>query len=213
MGTAIHILHHAAALEALHNSADSFQERKWHPDTRKELLDHLWSWSAGSGSGNRLLWLHGPAGAGKSAIAQAFSERLEVAGRLGGSFFFKRDHPTRGNAKALFSTLAYQLALLIPWLKARIMQKVEDDPSIIGRSMEIQLQQLILEPCQSVDHNDIFRSVIIIIDGLDECEDQNIQQEILYLLGKYCTGHDGATPPLYFLISSRPESHIQESFA
>ena len=33
------------------------------------------------------LWLYGPAGAGKSAIAQTIAELLEEAGLLAGAFF------------------------------------------------------------------------------------------------------------------------------
>ncbi|KAJ7366707.1 hypothetical protein DFH08DRAFT_173652 [Mycena albidolilacea] len=57
-----------------------------------------------------ICWLHGPVGAGKSAIMQTLCQRLQDAGRLGGAFFFKRGHATRGNPKVLFATLAYQLA-------------------------------------------------------------------------------------------------------
>jgi cytidylate kinase len=37
--------------------------------------------------GNAILWLHGPAGSGKSAVEQSFCQKLEDEGRLGGSFF------------------------------------------------------------------------------------------------------------------------------
>src|SRR6202000_2061339 len=46
-----------------------------------------------------ILWVHGPAGAGKSAIMTTLAQRLENERRLGGVFFFKRGHPLRGIAK------------------------------------------------------------------------------------------------------------------
>ncbi|KAF7352160.1 putative nwd2 protein [Mycena venus] len=202
----LNILHHATALGALHNSVDGFMDGTCLPGTRKEALDHLWRRS--TGSGRRFLWLYGPAGTGKSAIARTFSERLDHAGRLGGCFFFKRGHPTCGNSKALFFTIAYQLALGIPGLRAPILRAVENNPSLVGRSMLAQLRQLILEPCQSFDKN---RSpIVILIDGLDECEGQDTQQEVLSLLGQYCTGD--SFPAFRFFIASRPEPHISESF-
>ena len=52
-------------------------------------------------------------------------------------------------------------------------------------------------------------SYVIIIDGLDECDDKATQQLILRLLCQMITVHK---LPLRFLIGSRPESHIRASF-
>ncbi|KAJ7909180.1 hypothetical protein B0H13DRAFT_1616790 [Mycena leptocephala] len=151
-----------------------------------------------------ILWVHGPAGAGKTAIMETLSLRLEKAGRLGGSFFFKRGHPTRGNAKVLFATIALQLAVNSPQLKLRISRTVEENPTLVGRSLRVQLRELILKPCLGLED----LPWVIIIDGLDECEGQNVQQEILRLI-RYSTQQ---RRPLRFLIASRPEAHIREVF-
>ncbi|KAJ6543494.1 hypothetical protein B0H10DRAFT_1670062, partial [Mycena sp. CBHHK59/15] len=64
-----------------------------HPETRTEMLDDLWKWLTDSDSGMKpILWLHGPAGSGKSAIMKTLSQRLQDSSRLGGAFFFKRGH-------------------------------------------------------------------------------------------------------------------------
>ncbi|KAJ6548783.1 hypothetical protein B0H19DRAFT_193873 [Mycena capillaripes] len=118
--TGINILHHAAALEALYDSAESFPQPKCHPETRTETLSYLYNWAIGSDPAFSMFWLYGPAGAGKSAIVQTLCRRLKDGGRLGGSFFFKRGHKTRGNAQVLFATLAYQLLLESPALKGPI---------------------------------------------------------------------------------------------
>ncbi|KAJ7798152.1 hypothetical protein B0H13DRAFT_2505494 [Mycena leptocephala] len=83
---------------------------------------------------------------------------------------------------------------------------MEDDPSITDYSLSIQLQQLIIRPCQQNLHG---HTLTIIIDGLDECEGHNIQQEILRSIGRVI--HDKSLP-LQFLIASRPEPHIREIF-
>jgi replication-associated recombination protein RarA len=69
------------------------------------MLENLYKWLSQSDFDSSVLWLHGPAGAGKSAIAQSFCQKLEAEDRLGASFFFKRGHPSRGNAKKLFQTV------------------------------------------------------------------------------------------------------------
>ncbi|KAJ6528408.1 hypothetical protein B0H19DRAFT_1274636 [Mycena capillaripes] len=164
----IHILHRAVALEALYDSADSFPQPKCHPETRTTMLDTLYSWAVEpSSAAGPIRWLHGPAGAGKSAIMQTLCQNLQTAGRLGGAFFFKRDHATRGNAKTLFATLAYQLALKNADLNLAISRSVERDPSVVGRSMDVQLHQLIIEPCLSLTN---CPSLTLLIDGLDERE-------------------------------------------
>ncbi|KAJ7822895.1 hypothetical protein B0H14DRAFT_2827605 [Mycena olivaceomarginata] len=212
----IPILHRAIAGDAFHDSAERFPQPRCHPETRQKLLDVLWNWACGiepprkwtgrdfarhavyeedNGPSSPILWLSGPAGSGKSA------------GRLGGSFFFKRDHPSRGSAQKLFPTIAYQLAL-IPQLQPIISQTIEKDPAIVDRSLSEQLQRLIIDPCRK---GCLSEPVTVVIDGLDECEREAIQQEVLWLVGKMVAGREHLR--VLFFIASRPESHIREAFA
>ncbi|KAJ7089941.1 hypothetical protein C8R44DRAFT_540631, partial [Mycena epipterygia] len=108
-----------------------------------------------------------------SVVLHTLAHRFQNAGHLGGSFFFKRGHSThkqtnstRGNAKFLFVTLAYDLALHLPLFRRRIFQAAEQDPSVVARSMVVQLQKLIIDPCRSLEGSS---PAIILIDGLDEC--------------------------------------------
>ncbi|KAJ7663210.1 hypothetical protein DFH06DRAFT_345805 [Mycena polygramma] len=148
-----------------------------------------------------VLWVHGPAGAGKSAIMHTLAERLMAQGRLGGAFFFKREHATRGNAKALFVTIALQLAVNSAELKPRISQIVEENPTLVSRSISVHLRELILKPCTGLPEP----PWTILIDGLDECEGQSVQQEILRLI--LHSTHPQI--PLRYMIASRPEAHIR----
>ncbi|KAJ6492334.1 hypothetical protein C8R45DRAFT_990946 [Mycena sanguinolenta] len=204
----INTLHRAVALEALYDSADSFPQPRCNPDTRAETLDALYNWAIGPNSGYPLCWLHGPAGAGKSAIMQTLCQKFNTAGHLGGAFFFKRGHMTRGNARALFTTLAYQLVLNNEDLHTAILQNLEQDRTIVGRNMDVQLRQLIDEPSQLLTN---CPPLVLLIDGLDECQDEKVQQEIIGLLGRTITAHRRSYP-FRFLIASRPEMHIRELF-
>ncbi|KAJ7721883.1 hypothetical protein B0H16DRAFT_1431611, partial [Mycena metata] len=152
-----------------------------------------------------ICWLHGPAGAGKSAIMQTLSRQLQAAGHLGGAFFFRRHHPTCGNAKALFTTLAYQLALNNQDLKPLISENVQIDPSIVAREMKVQLHKLIIEPCQSLTNS---RPAIFLLDGLDECQDEHTHQKILRLIGNAVAQ---CPTRIRVLVASRPETHIRET--
>ncbi|KAJ7741735.1 hypothetical protein B0H16DRAFT_1861900 [Mycena metata] len=223
--TGLHILYRAIAGDAFYDSADRFPQPRCHEETRTKLLDILWNWSCGvqpprkwtsdeehednNGASSAILWLHGPAGSGKSAVAQSFCENLQSKGRLGGGFFFKRDHASRGNAKKLFPTIAYQLARLLQFGQFRddISQIVENDPSIADRSLSSQLHELIVVPCRQ---SRLSQPVVIVIDGLDECSGNDVQQEILSLIGNAVSRE---RLPILFLIASRPESHIRETLA
>ncbi|KAJ6586150.1 hypothetical protein B0H19DRAFT_925298, partial [Mycena capillaripes] len=200
---------------AFHDAADSYDQPRCHPETRTEMLKKLENWCINSewpttrmerprttDMEPTVLWVHGPAGAGKSAIMASLSQRLADAKRLGGTFFFKHGHPRCGNAQVLFNTLALQLAVNIPQLKSQISRAVEENPTIVGRSISVQLRELILEPSRKLDT----APWIIIIDGLDECAGEETQQEILHLV------KDSAQQcrPLKFIIASRPEAHICE---
>ncbi|KAJ6457547.1 hypothetical protein C8R47DRAFT_995605, partial [Mycena vitilis] len=186
------------------DSADSFPQPRCHPETRTKMLNDLHNWAIHAQYGRSICWLHGPAGAGKSAIMQTLCERLHRSGRFGGAFFFKREHATRGNARVLFATLAYQLALNVLELKPLISQSVEADPSVVGRGMDFQLQKAIVEPC-SVRRGS--PAAVLLIDGLDECDTPEVQAEILRVIASAVRQH----PQRFrFLIASRPEAHICE---
>jgi hypothetical protein len=198
----IHILHRSVALEAIHDATDSFMEPKCHPETRTQMLKDLCKWALDPHPKTTILWLHGPAGAGKYAIMRTFSTRLHEDGRLGGCFFFKRGHATRGNAKTLVATIAYQLALNIERLRTPISQVVETNPSIVARSIGTQMQALVSDPYRAHEHRD---PVIIFIDGLDECEGHGFQGEVLRAIRNPSCDH-----PVFlrFVVASRPEPHI-----
>jgi hypothetical protein len=202
----LYLLYHAAANDASHNSVERYPPPRCHPETRIGILDDLREWASSDDPQSRVLWLHGQAGASKSAVAQSFCQRAETDGNLGGSFFFKRGNPSRGNGNRLFPSLAYQLAVLVPDLRRAISQCVEKDPAIVDKCMSLQLQKLIIEPARELGSN---RMLVIVIDGLDECDGQGAQREILRLIDVTVRQH---RIPFQFLIASRPEPHIRDAF-
>ncbi|KAJ6511521.1 hypothetical protein C8R47DRAFT_1095334 [Mycena vitilis] len=150
-----------------------------HSDTRRDALEVLYRWATDSASTCRILCVHGPLGVGKSAIFGTLAERLHAAHRLGASFVFHRSLSPQKNARAIFCIIAYQLAINIPPLRALISRAVRKNPGIVGEAMDVQLQELILQPCRGV----MFPNpLIMMIDGLDEFAD-DVQREILCLLG------------------------------
>ncbi|KAJ7634395.1 hypothetical protein FB45DRAFT_1056450 [Roridomyces roridus] len=84
------VLRRALCEDAMHDSAVRPPDPSCHPGTRNAILERLDQWSFEQPEDSRILWLHGCAGIGKSAIAQQFAASCQARGQLGGSFFWKR---------------------------------------------------------------------------------------------------------------------------
>ena len=197
------------SLGALHDSAERSPAPNCHPDTRKAVRQTILDWICSESLASHFFWLYGPAGAGKTSILQAIAEFLCRSNRnFGGSFFFSRGKHGRDQGHFLFSTIAYQLALKVPGLRQHVNCIMESDPTLHTKSMDVQLQTLIVDAFRYLSPPPQC-SYLVIIDGLDECCDKTTQQSILQLLCESITIHK---LPLRFLIGSRPESHIRDSF-
>jgi hypothetical protein len=200
------------SLGAIHDSAERYPPPNCHPDTRKAVRQIILDWIHNECSASSFFWLYGPAGAGKTAILQAIAELLCIPSgsdqNVGGSFFFSRGQKGRDKGHFLFSTIAYQLALNVPGLRQQVNRIMELNPTLHTKSMDVQLQTLIVDAFQYLSPLPQ-HSYLVIIDGLDECHDKATQQSILRLLCETITVHK---LPLRFLIGSRPESHIRDSF-
>ena len=81
--------------------------------TRRNVLLQLEDWLENE-QGPRVFWLNGLAGTGKSTITQTFAEITFAEGKLGASFFCSRNFEDRSNIRAIFPTLAFQLAYRYP---------------------------------------------------------------------------------------------------
>ncbi|KIM39364.1 hypothetical protein M413DRAFT_38085, partial [Hebeloma cylindrosporum] len=138
---------------AFHNSGERFDPPRCHPNTRMAVIDKIMNWILGSAEEEcktMILWLHGAAGAGKSAIAQTIAERCHTLNLLLASFFFSRSDPSRSHAKHLITTIAYQVATNLPSTRALIAAAMEKDPLLVERSLETQILTLLIEPLQNL---------------------------------------------------------------
>ena len=114
------------ATSAFHDSEELYDAPKCHPDTRLAVLDEIMQWVGESESARDefILWLFGPAGAGKSAIAKKIAEIAASKGLLIGTFFFSRTDATRSTKDRLVASLAYQMALSIPCTRTHIVEAI-----------------------------------------------------------------------------------------
>lgn len=201
------------APNAILNAGGRADEVRCYPGTREEVIRRLEKWMDDNNPDRkRIMWLSGPAGAGKSAIFQTVAERCRDRGQDAANFFFFRGDATRNRARPLVATLVYQLRRLYPSLTAPLTRWLKQDPLIFDASIEDQFINLISSPIQAIlrlDSSSIHQPIVLIIDGLDECDDKKEQGHVLKAL------HALANPdhsPFRLLIASRAEPQIIMSF-
>ena len=122
-------------------------------------------WALRSVDSPNVVWLHGPAGVGKTAIAVSFAEMLAKQDKLAASFFFPKDD-TRNLKRSFIPSLAYQMCFTIPELAQHIAEAAERNPMIFGQSLETQMKELIIQPVLSSSFATT-ESRVVLIDGID----------------------------------------------
>ncbi|KAF8702654.1 hypothetical protein AX14_014361 [Amanita brunnescens Koide BX004] len=181
-----------------------------YPETRVEVLKKIADWIDDPDPHERIFWLNGPVGAGKSAITQTIAERCKDT-QLAASFFFQRNTSDRGVADRLFLTLAWQLAISIPDIRPYLESTLKTEPWIHAKSIDVQFDLLFVQVFENLlrDNPDLRpQKSLVIIDAVDECATDHDQKMILALIGVKMPKR----VPLHFLISSRPEPAVEETF-
>ena len=105
----------------------------------------------------------------------------------------------------LFSTLAYQLAINTTGIRQHIEQAIVEDPALPMKSASTQLQKLVIDPVKLLSTTS--PSPILIIEGLNECEEEGFQDAFLGLIAKILLD---PTVRIRFIISGISD-HEQES--
>jgi len=186
---------------------------KCHPNTRKAVIKKIIDWIRGIiDSETLIMWLYGAAGAGKSAIAHTLAEICETCGWLVASFFFWKTAGERNNANRFVATIAHQIALSIPASRELIAAAVDYNSFIFEQSIDVQLSKLVIEPLEQLFSAGIIFDIsplVIIIDGLDECQGGDVQSGIVKSL---VAAFRHSSLRIRILISSRPEVHLQSTF-
>ena len=197
------------SLSAIHDSSERYPPPRCHPETRTLVRTRIICWIQDPTPACFILWLYGPAGAGKSAILQSLAEECcSLEGCFAGSFFFSRGKPGRNQGHFLFSTIAYQLALNLPYLRTPIDNAMQANPTLYTKSMMVQMRSLIIDSFRKLSSG-IGHTPTVIIDGLDECDSHETQKLILEIIYEAVAIEK---IPLRFLIASHPEAHIREAF-
>ena len=134
------------------------------------------------------------------------AERAAAIGALGGSFFFSRSEETRKTARSLFPTLAYQLSSHNREFTRQLNMSLQDDRGAAGRDLQQQFSSLLSRPLQPLAAER--DPILIVIDALDECEEQDGAAVLAILASEI---HQ--LQQLKVFITARPERHIRNALA
>ncbi|KAJ8075866.1 hypothetical protein PM082_021498 [Marasmius tenuissimus] len=212
------------------SATDRYASGLHHTQHRQSEVAQPGEGAAVAQPGPPICWLTGAAGAGKTAIAMTLAKSFDREGLLVSSFFFYRTDPRRNQPSALVPTIAHGLAMRHISCRALIDKKISEDPSILEAQIELQFRELVLLPSLQHYKASVLRrwlgplqtllpkrplmhkkcSRLVIIDGLDECNNERTQLRVLSTIRAAFEAKPDF--PLRFLICSRSESWIREAF-
>ena len=212
---------------AAFDSSARFQPPRCTESTRLAIIQKIEEWilsdSSDAARPASVFWLYGGAGVGKSALCQTLAEKYQKEGELLASFFFFRSDTSRNDGNILLPTLILQLVNTFEGLAPFVEDAVSRHWDWYNKNYQFQIQELLVKPLWKLKERDslLVDSVgprLIIIDGLDECQDPDIQCNLLQVIAEAIVpqsefqGVKSIPYPLRFLVASRPESRIMDTF-
>ncbi|KAG2141292.1 hypothetical protein DEU56DRAFT_700609, partial [Suillus clintonianus] len=208
---------------AVPGAAFDSSERQPHPKclegTRLDLLKYIHGF-LDDRKKSRLIWLHGTAGVGKSAVAFTVAERMRdlkvtketnIETRLAGTFFFSRKHTNRSTTGYFFATLAHQLARNFPSVRKDVNRAIRENPAILNPSQSLrdQMMALFRQPLWHLESRQReCLPPVFVVDALDECKPETVA-DLIFLLGQVL--RDPELPVIHILLTSRSEEHIRKA--
>ncbi|KAF5359852.1 hypothetical protein D9756_002926 [Leucocoprinus leucothites] len=175
---------------ATHDSSERYPPPLCHPGTREDFINLLTEWGRNTSQDHpHLAWMKGPAGVGKSAIAQSTAQVL--GDEIGATFF---------------SRLAMKHEAFGDFLN----QKIHRNPTIVTKSLRFQFDKLLIAPVRALKQQGKgLPDMAIFVDGLDECNGQSAQREIVLLVAKSIRDED---TPFRWIFFSRLEPGLVSTF-
>ena len=156
-----------------------------------------------------IFWLAGMAGTGKTSIAVSLCRELrnDPAVCFGGAFFCSRSGGSiaRTDVRRILPTLAAQLADQSPEFAEALVEELEKDRNLGHKPVVDQIGPLLQKPLAALT-SPSSRSVVFLIDALDECSNERELAQFLKLLADFT-----CDTKVKFILTSRPELHIRDT--
>lgn len=135
-----------------------------HPGTRVTIRQRTKSWLHNEERGEKLFWIFGPAGVGKTAIMRAIAEDESQTNYLAATVFFSKSNPNY--LDRIFPTISYHLSLRNTSYQAYMAELRRTDPLYHQKTLEKQFEKLFIIPCsQRRVFENAQHGVILLDDG------------------------------------------------
>ncbi|EKM79588.1 hypothetical protein AGABI1DRAFT_107020 [Agaricus bisporus var. burnettii JB137-S8] len=180
-----------------------------HLRERTRISGILLEWVNNPNRERKMIWLNGFEGTGKTVIAQTFAETCLANGLLGASYFFSQKDG-RTKADLFILTIVYHLTIHCPEYGSIVADIISEDLSTLYKSRRSQMRQLIVEPfllLLSRQHEISQKPLLIVVDGLDECDEIDVQRELIEMICEVLRQEPDL--PLLWLVASRPEPDLE----
>ena len=188
-------------------------ETNYHQDfrcmdgTREFLLKQLIGWvttEQEKDEKRNTYWIYGLPGIGKTSLAHSICAMLHERNHLAGAFFCRRDDGNLNEPRNILPTLIHKLARILPPFRRVVAECLRNDPNLTPGSMK---HTLLLELIRKLSHPPK-RTLVFVIDAMDECGDARSRPGILRAL----TDAAAHAQWLKIIITSRPEADIRRVF-
>ena len=172
------------------------------------MLEQIRKWADGRGE-RQIYWLKGMAGTGKSTIALTIAREYFDKGRLGASFFFSRGRSDLASVKKFAFTIASQLREILPEFRRQIDDTLLSNQEVHNLGLCDQWDILICQPLSKIDQNPFSSPLVLIVDALDECDNEDDVRLLIQCLAS-ATMIDSIQ--LRIFVTSRPDQSINFGF-
>ena len=187
-------------------SVIQYHSGKYQEGTRLRIFEKIKLWLDDLTSENRVMVISGDAGMGKSVISAVVCQTMRRAGRLSGSHFCQHNKARPRNPKIMLQSLAYQLSEFLPQYKRELVKTLSRNLGEDINNLEVGdlFELLFEEPLRKV--NDPGKSLLMVIDGLDESEYKGRNELVDVIANHFCT----LPGWVRFCVTTRPEINIAD---
>ncbi len=145
--------------------------------TRINILKEVRGWLQDGKEENKILWIVGDPGTGKSTVATTITKELSDKAPFCAWFFCNRDEPHLRDPRQIWRTIAYNLAAKHDGVKAALITTIDPKMRYNPKEHSVihQFEKLVKGPLEADMKKMHFRShkiayyPLVIIDALDEC--------------------------------------------
>ncbi|QRV96507.1 Vegetative incompatibility protein HET-E-1 [Ceratobasidium sp. AG-Ba] len=177
--------------------------------TRGVVIESLTTWTQAHSERNRVAWVHGLAGLGKSAVATSVCKRLDGQQLLACSFFCRRDSPELRDPSRVLTTMVCELAQRWREYGAAVSKAICKNVGLRSKHIQPLYEILVAEPLKTlVQPAHLVGTLTIVVDALDECGDPGTRGQLLTCLRDISQ----LAPFLRVIVTSRPEEDIKTYF-